>query len=31
MEKIILPTKTKIAAWWMRKKNDRKNFWKIAS
>jgi hypothetical protein len=29
MEK--LPIKTKIAAWWMKEKNDRKNFWKIAS
>jgi hypothetical protein len=24
MEKISLPTKTKIAAWWMEKKSDRK-------
>jgi hypothetical protein len=29
MEKVFLPLKTKIAAWWIRK--DRKNFWKIAS
>jgi len=28
-EKISLPIKTKIAAWW-RRKNDRKNFWKVA-
>jgi hypothetical protein len=30
IQKPPLPTKTKIAAWWM-KKSDRKNFWKIAS
>jgi hypothetical protein len=35
MEQIVqkppLPIKTKIAAWWMKEKNDRKNFWKIVS
>jgi len=30
MEKVSLPTKTKIAAWW-KEKDNRKNFWKIAS
>jgi hypothetical protein len=30
-EKISLPTKTKIAAWWVEKKSDRKNFWKVAT
>jgi hypothetical protein len=29
-QKPLLPTKTKIAARWMEKKSDRKNFWKIA-